>query len=167
MPPTSFSAPWSQSLWIATAIPLLLLIGLAVACYFGVRLSGRRKYFWGILIPIGVLIYGASGAILGYSVEGDKIVVKELLSSISIPIEHGTTAKKQPGAMDGAIRLMGVGGFFRYSGTYSCHAIGKCQVYMTDEDNPVVVSAGGTVYVLSPGEPDKFVSLVNNNSSSK
>jgi len=164
---TSFSAPWSQALWLSTGIALTILVAVAIACYFGGRLSGKKTYIFGVLISVGVLLYGVAGAILGYSIDGNQIIVRKLLSNVSIPIEHGTSTKQQPGALNGAIRVIGVGGFFRYSGTYFCHGLGNCQVFTTSYDNLVVISTNGTNYILSPSEPNKFVNLVNANAALK
>ncbi len=154
------SGEFTASLDRTTRIVSALILGLGIVL---------PLLFWQTPIAAGFsfvvmfltcfIAYGLSAR--GYSVDGREIRVRRLFGDVVIPLENVSRAEVAAnGALNGAIRLAGSGGFFGYYGLYRTSELGVCRWFVTNRENAVVVSADGKTYVFSPDEAAGFVAAV-------
>ncbi len=74
-----------------------------------------------------------------------------------IALAPGLTASPDPDSGKGAVRMMGNGGLFGYYGTFRSGRLGAFSAYATDWKFGVVVRTGGKTFVVTPEEPEMFI----------
>ena len=60
----------------------------------------------------------------------------------------------------GAVRRGANGGVFGIYGQFETVVLGACRWYVTDEANTVVLFTTGETYVLSPDDPEAFLTAI-------
>ncbi|MBU3675624.1 MAG: hypothetical protein FGM54_00345 [Chitinophagaceae bacterium] len=97
-----------------------------------------------------------------YSVTQDSVLVHRKMGNFTIPVKDiktvNTLDKK---AMGWAIRLMGNGGLFGYTGWYTSSPQGRMRWFVRQQKNYVVIIMNNErKYVLSPNEPQALVDAI-------
>jgi hypothetical protein len=141
-----------------TVARLVTLMVFLMAAFFGFLAFRQSDFplYAAALIPLVIFItWGFSTR--GYSLEDGKLVVHRPFISRRISLAPGLTAVPDPDAGKGAVRVMGNGGLFGYYGTFRSGRLGTFSAHATDWKFGVVVRTGGKTYVLTPEEPEMFV----------
>lgn len=148
-----YKARWSRSLIIATSAVTVLLVGVTL----GMAFYGRGVVPWVGLLPAAVLVCSIPFTIRGYTVTGDAIFVHRLFWATRLPLSGLESAKFEPEAMRGSIRVFGNGGLFSITGCFRNQALGAYRAFVTDQHQTVVLHYPGRTVVVSPSSPEEFL----------
>lgn len=108
------------------------------------------------LMPLVLLItWGFS--VRGYSIEHGTLIIQRPFLPKSIQLGQGLSATLDPEAGKGAAKVAGNAGLFGYYGSFRSKRLGFFTAYATDWKFGVVVRTGGKTYVVTPDEPDMFI----------
>lgn len=155
-----FSAPWSTSLKVMTAISVAILAGLPLV---GVTTGPREEPIWQIAmigLPLSILLGALPFMVRGYHVENSVLTVRRLGWSSRIPLDGLETAEVDPEAMKGSIRTFGNGGLFCFAGRFRNARLGTYRAWATDPTLAVVLKFPDRTLVVSPDRPDRFVEAI-------
>ncbi len=97
----------------------------------------------------------------GYTVDGGLLTVHRAIGAARIPLAGASELR--PATWDdyrGTIRLFGNGGLFGYYGLFRTEKLGKCTWYVTDRSRAVVIVTPAKTVLVSPADPDSFISAV-------
>lgn len=142
----------------------LLLVGVGAAIWLSVP-GGKGWLRW--LVPamcLLVVVGAALFTIRGYRLEGRTVRVRRLFWWTQISLEGLREAKVDPEAMRKALRILGNGGLFSFSGWYWSKSMGRFKAYVTDPRWTVVLSFRDHRIVMSPDRPEVFVEILNRSS---
>ncbi len=158
-PMKHYEAPWSTSLIVMSVVATLIFLGVSV----GTWLNASAKHLpgllgWVPLLPLVILFGCVLFTIRGYSLSSDSILVHRLLWSTVLPRAGLESAEFEPEAMRGSIRTFGNGGVFSFTGFYYNKRLGSYRAYVTDPRRCVVLRYSNRRVVLSPANPQDFVS---------
>ena len=100
---------------------------------------------------------------LDYIVTNEEIIIRRLIWNVHIKkVDIKSVAKVNKKEIRSSFRMFGVGGLFGYFGNFSNFSLGSMTWYATRRDTPVLVmTADNKRIILTPNEPDKFVSELN------
>ena len=171
MNPTTFGAPWGRSLLVGSSVQAVFLLAVGAAPVFFAALDpepGPRKWlvaFLGAAIPLVILVVAARYAVCGYTVTDDSIRVHRLGWSFSLPLDQLESATVSPYAMRRSRGELANGGLFSYTGGFHNAELGSYRAFVTDQARTVVLrfpdrADRDRVIVMSPDDPDAFVSLL-------
>lgn len=156
-----FDAPWSRLLTGVSILATAVCLGAGYAAWSAVmRTTGDRSTWWASLLPLVVVGVAALFMVRGYTIERDSILVHRLLWVTRLSRTGLKSATHDPALISGGIRIFGNGGFFSFTGLFRNKQLGTYRAYMTDPARAVVLRYGDRVVVLSPGDPERFVSAV-------
>ena len=176
MSETTFAAPWGSSLVTTSIVAVVVVFLSSAAVYFGPKIN-RMLYperevkgeaicrLLGVCIPVVSLLAAGLFMVRGYTVTGDTILVHRLGWSTAVPLDGLESATASPGAIRGASRTRGNGGFLSYTGRFRSRTLGSFRAFVTDHARTVVLRFSGgpdgdRVIVMSPDAPDAFVALL-------
>jgi hypothetical protein len=148
---TSMSA---QARWLGLTTVAILVVALVIL--FG-RDAGQLvgPYLGSVLVLILGVTYLVSTR--EYEIGDGKLVVRKVIGCKSFEL-RGTSVGRDALAFQSMTRVFGNGGFFAFDGLFYSRRIGFVRSYARNrEHGVVVVLAGGRKLVLSPDEPDAFV----------
>lgn len=99
----------------------------------------------------------------GYETHGKTLVIKTHRKEISLTYMQMMDVRKVgKNEMQGLTRSFGFGGLFGYNGHYHNATIGDMTFYATQQKNWVLIhTSDNRALILTPDNPDKFVSEVN------
>jgi hypothetical protein len=103
---------------------------------------------------------------LGYEIGEGALVVRRPTGRVRIPL--GDIREVRASHADdftGCIRLWGSGGLFGYFGLYRTSKLGKSWWYCTSRENMVIVRTETQTLVLSPDDPEAFLTAVGHTAS--
>lgn len=149
--PTSMSATVR---WLGMTTVAILVVALVIL--FG-RDAGRTvgPPLGSALVLILLVTYLVSTR--EYEVGEGKLVVRKMMGSKSFEL-RGASVGRDTLAFQGMTRVFGNGGFFAFDGLFYSRRLGFIRSYARNrEHGVVVVLAGGRKLVLSPDDPDAFV----------
>ncbi len=109
------------------------------------------------LLPV-VLLISWGFSVRGYSIEHGTLLIQRPFFSKSIQLGQDLSVTRDPEAGKGAVKVAGNGGLFGYYGSFRSKRLGSFTVYATDWKFGVVVKTGGKTFVVTPDEPDMFIS---------
>ncbi len=155
-PQFEFSAPWSRGLLATSLAATALFFGVAAFGYRQPGLPGWARWALTVL-PLLTLIGAALGTVRGYVLEPGLLRVRRLLWDTCIPLDGLESARWEPGATRGSLRLFGNGGLFAYHGWFWNRRLGRYRLFATDPHRAVVLRFARRTIVVSPGEPAAFV----------
>lgn len=156
-----FAAPWSRLLVGVSVFATAVCLFAAVAAWIAVTSAGgNSSQWWAALLPVAMVVGAALFTVRGYSIERDSILVHRLLWATRIPRTGLKSAEHNPALISGGIRILGNGGFFSFSGWFRNKHLGTYRAWITDPSRAVVLRYSDRVLVMSPGDPEKFVSVV-------
>jgi hypothetical protein len=155
-----FKADWSSSLLVSSTLISLLLVGATLFELITNFRSGDRLPMLVAMIPIILLFISAIFSVRGYRLEDRTLYVKRLGWYSEINLEALRSAEIDPQAMTSSVRWWGNGGLFSYSGSFYSPRIGAYTAYGTKPQQAVVLRFPEKTIVLTPDQPDRFVSKV-------
>jgi hypothetical protein len=155
-----FGAPWDRQLLTST---IALLAVIAVTAVAGV--SGALKVdLRGIALAVsvfsgGIAIGGWAFAPRGFTIgDGRLRILKNGWLATSIPLEAiRTVTLLEDNALQGSLKLLGMGGLFGYYGFFRSPTLGAYRLHATRGGGLVLVKTETRTHVLSPEPPDAFV----------
>lgn len=152
---TPFTSPWSRSLVLISALASTVLMGGATISW----IVGPK-----FLAPLlgGIPVAAALFTIRGYSISSGTLFIHRLFWRTSIPLAGLKSAEHCPDALNGAIRTIGNGGLYSFSGYFRSKDLGPFRAFVTDLHSTVVMRFPTHVIVVSPGAPDDFIQQVGN-----
>lgn len=172
-----YEAPWETNLLVTTVLASATCLGLgAFLIWYGrylkrlalrqgpegrgnKRLGGLFLQAVGVaeialVIPFGLL------TVRGYTVTAEAIQVHRLAWKTDLPLAPLQSIEAEPNAMRESARTLGNGGFFAYSGHWRNQLLGDYRALVTDRERTVVLKYEAETVVVSPVDPDRFVSHV-------
>ena len=155
---TRFAASWSWSLKLVTfSISAILL---AVAFHI-LRFTENG-------IPIALVLAGVAPLVLlvvamlfiikGYVINDQQLLVERPGWDYVIELGELQQVYVDPNAMARSLRLFGNGGLFCFAGLFQNKTLGRYRVFATNPRNAVVLKFPARTIVVSPDNPEKFVS---------
>ncbi|GAO02080.1 PH domain-containing protein [Anaeromyxobacter sp. PSR-1] len=163
-----YAARWERSLKVSTA----LFVGLSAAGAAVTAFAARRPETPDVGLPallfaaLPVFIVATAVAVWalapsGFEIEAALIRVERPLLPIEIPLREVREVELlAPGALAGAIRLLGTSGAFGHYGRFRSRSLGKFRMYATRGDGLVRVTTDRDTFVLSPDPAEPFVEEV-------
>jgi hypothetical protein len=156
---THFRATWSTLLRIISVAASLLCVKIAIDERHALASGDFRSLdFWSGLLPLALLIGAALCTVRGYSITPDAILIHRLCWKTKISRQGLESVEYQPGILRRSIRTFGNGGFFSFNGWCYNSKLGSYRAYATDIHRTVVLRLSGKTIVLTPDEPERFVS---------
>ncbi len=156
-----YGAPWSRLLVVATVGGSGLLLAATIfICWQVISDAPPGAIILICGLPPLILLGAALSAIRGYTVDANGIFVHRLMWSNQLPWSGLREVEADPAAMRGGIRTFGNGGLFSFSGRYWNRRLGHFRAFVTDAKRAVVLRYEGKTFVISPDEPEAFVSDV-------
>lgn len=155
-----YKAPWGRTLqaasWFCVALGFIIP---AMVCF-----ADRRNPFnW--LVAGGIYWFLMLGAALfiirSYTVGARELLIERLFWTTRVPLNDLQSAGFQPEAMRGSWRLWGNGGMLSITGWYRNRALGTYRAFVTELKNTVVLRFANKTIVVSPENPEQFVSEIS------
>ncbi len=157
-----FNAPWGTLLKVFSFLATLLLVGVFGGMIFSGRASTLVTMILYSLIPLLTLSISLLFTVRGYSISENTFRIRRLMWYTDIDISMLQSVEYDPKAMTGSIRTFGNGGLFSFSGRYKSGKLGSFKAYVTDFNNCVTIKTSGLTLVVSPENPDLFVTILRN-----
>lgn len=155
---TTFNAPWGKTLRWVSALSSLAILGVSVTVFYLDKSSqGRAAIF---LLPL-ILLGAALFVIRDYTLAPGELRICRLLWITRVPLTGLQSAEFVPNAMSRSLRLCGNGGLFSFTGWYRNRALGTYRAFVTDLKPTVVLRFSGRTVVISPANPERFVSEIS------
>ena len=155
-----FQAPWGTLLKVISIGVTLLLLGV----FGGLAFSGRsRSSLTSILylaFPLLIIFGSLLFTVRGYILTGDALLIRRLFWNTRIPLETVISVTPDPKAMTGAIRTLGNGGLYGFSGRFRSGKLGSFRAYVTDFKKCVIIETPTRKIVVSPEDPGDFSETV-------
>lgn len=160
--PRRFGAPLARSAWVIGVLTTALLLGMAVGLPFLVPPTERgAAWLWLPAAVCGLIpLVTAFFVVRGYDVRRGEILVQRLVWRTRIPLPGLRSAVIDPDAMKRAIKTMGNGGFFCWTGWFRNKRLGAFRAFVTDPARSVVLDFGDRRLVVSPDRPEAFVAAL-------
>jgi len=153
-----FSAPWSRSLRLTTAVSVAVLLGVTLA---GLLLGPRQLLLWRLAmlgVPLMVLLGALPFMVRGYVLTETHLEVRRLGWRTVLPLAGLVTVTGEPQGLRGSLRLFGNGGLFGISGWFWNRRIGRFRAYATDPERVVLLRYGdGKKVVVTPHDVQHFI----------
>ena len=153
-----FSAPWSRSLRVLTAVAVVVLVSVAPAILLiAPRLPPPVRVAL-VGAPLLVLLLAVLFMVRGYIVTESQIEVRRLGWRTILPLAGLAAVTGEPEGMRGSLRLLGNGGLFAICGWFWNRRIGRYRAYATDPERAVLLRyRDGAKVVLTPHDVQHFI----------
>lgn len=151
----TFNAPWGKTLRWMSAFSIVLLV---VVCLIVMRTNLSGPAWFAAALPPVLLAGAALFVVRDYTITPTQLLIRRLFWSTRVSLAGLKSATFQPEAMRGSLRLWGNGGMFSITGWYRNSALGIYRAYVTDLNRTVVLQVAAKTVVVSPENPEQFVS---------
>lgn len=149
------TAPYDTACRIVTALLFLMALFFGFLYFFLDQFPLAAV----ALLPATLLVtWGLAPR--SYSLEGATLIVHRPFGNKTITLEKDLMVQPDPEAGKGAVKVAGNGGLFGYYGSFRSGRLGFFRAYATNWKHGVVVKTGGKTYVVTPDEPEHFVSRI-------
>lgn len=158
-----FAASWDRALRISTA----LVLGL-IAAGAATTLAAAARSGWPAP-AIAVAVLACAIPALAWALAPRAFAVGPGFLRIErnawparlVPLRAIREAEPiAPGALRGALRLLGTSGLFGHYGLFRSRALGRFRMYATRGSGLVLVRTRDAQYVLSPDRPEAFLAAL-------
>ena len=139
-------------MWISWGVSA----GFLLVILFSWLKTGPAAWLVTIILPLTLFIT-ALFAVRGYELKGQTLLIQRLLWQTKIDLKNIQSASVAPEAFKKAIKTLGNGGLFSFSGYFWSKSLGKFKCYVTDSNRSVLLEIDGKKIVISPDSPDGFV----------
>jgi hypothetical protein len=157
-----FGAPWGTSLKLMTAVSAAILLGVASIPLFT---GPSGNIFWILIMsvmPLSILFICLLFMIRGYVLTEDTLFVRRLLWNTRVPLSGLQSACVEDSQeFKGTIRTCGNGGMFCFAGWFWNKKLGSFRAFATNSKSIVVLRFPDKTIVVTPLQPDKFISLLS------
>jgi hypothetical protein len=175
MKEVSFNAPWGAPLIIMSGFCVManlafLLLGVMISSGTSAALRS-----WGmsiipawigwllVAVPVLTVAVAAAFMVRGYVLTDDSLSIKRLGWKNRLELSRLNSATVDPDAFRWSLRLFGNGGFFSFTGLYRNKKLGVYRAYATDTKRAVVLRFADKTVVITPDDPQKFMTEINSN----
>ena len=161
MPVTEYSASWSRSLKVTTAAVTALLVAIVLVFMFAPN-KGIPGWLLFLLatIPLSILLGCVATMVCGYRLEDGALLVCRPGRTTRIALRGLLSASLDSRACQDSTRVNGNGGVYSYSGWYHNAVLGTYELFATDMSRTVVLKLPNRTVVITPNQPEEFVSAV-------
>jgi len=150
------TAPTSLSIKIITTLVLLLTVVILIGAFF------ISELIWAALILAIVVLYCYISSPVSYELNADQLSVNFRKGSKTFAhvIKCSLIDEDKPTF---SIRMWGNGGLFAATGIFWNRKYGIFRAYVTsgDKSNFVLIETSDSKIIITPEEPDKFISFFN------
>jgi len=162
LPEIDFAAPWGTMLKVMSSIGTLVLVGIPAFMLTDIDIEADMVMgIGGIAICLITLISTLLFTIRGFTVSGSTLLVRRLLWNTRLDLTGLKSVTVDRNAMKGSIKTLGNGGLFSFSGSFRSRSLGKFRAFVTDMSSCVVLELQSGKVVISPENPEYFVSVVS------
>ncbi len=112
-------------------------------------------------VPMLTLLISAFFTIRGYRLGNGSLCVRRLGWENRLDLSRLTSATVDPEALNRSLRLFGNGGFFCFAGWFRNSKLGVYRAFATDAKRAVVLRFANRTVVVTPDDPQKFVTAIN------
>lgn len=147
------TAPCDTACRVLTA---LIFVMTAFFVFLFLHLDDFPPYAMALMPVVLLITWGFS--VRGYSIEQGTLTIQRPFLHKSIRLGQDLSVTRDPEAGKGAAKVAGNGGLFGYYGSFRSRKLGLFTAYATDWKFGVVVKTGGKTFVVTPDEPDMFMS---------
>ena len=156
-----YQAPWGRSLIVVSSLLVVLAVVLRFsASFFPLAFPGWAADLGRWSIPI-IILGCLPFIVLGYEITEEAIFVRRPLWKTRLDRAGLKSAEVIPKAMSKSLRTCGNGGGFSFTGWYWSKSLGFYRAFVTDLNRTVVLRFENRTVVVSPGEPEEFVTELN------
>jgi len=162
---SAFKAPWATSLLVMTSVGCIILLVVPLISF---TTRPPRDFTGQVLttvLPLLILFAALFYSVRGYLLTSSTLYIQRLGWSSKIELVDIINAEIDPQAMEKSIRLWGNGGLFSFTGNFRNRKLGFYQAYATDPRRAVILRFPQRIIVLTPDNPEHFVSEVLNRHS--
>ena len=153
-----FSAPWSRSVRLLTAVAVTVLASVTLASLLVTPRLPLPARVALLGAPLLVLLLAPLFMVRGYIVTESQIEVRRLGWRTILPLAGLAAVTGEPEGMRGSLRLLGNGGLFAICGWFWNRRIGRYRAYATDPERAVLLRyRDGTKVVLTPHDVQHFI----------
>lgn len=136
-------------------VTVLVFVMTAFFVFLFLQLDDFPPYAMALMPIVLLITWGFS--VRGYSIEHGILIIQRPFFSKSIQLGQDLSVARDPEAGKGAAKVAGNAGLFGYYGSFKSRKLGLFTAYATDWKFGVVVKTGGKTYVVTPDEPDMFM----------
>ena len=154
----SFKAPWGRTLRWVSLFASLVIVSPMVPLFWKIKPEALR---WMMALPALILAGAALFIIRSYSIQPNGLAIRRLLWTTQLSLSGLQSAELMPGVMRSSLRLFGNGGLFSITGWYRNRALGSYRAFVTDLTKTVVLRFPTRTVVVSPANPEQFISEVS------
>jgi hypothetical protein len=154
----NFKAPWGKTLrWMS----LFSFVIFASACVPALLINKPEELRWLVVLPVLILPGAALFIIRSYEIEPHALAIRRLFWTTRLSLSDLQSAVVAPDAMRRSLRLCGNGGMFSITGWYRNSALGNYRAFVTNLEKTVVLRFAANTIVVSPENPEQFVSEIS------
>lgn len=145
-----FRAPWSN---VVKAITLGMLLLFGALIYYNPS---------AITITTAILITGGSALFMvrSYTLKNKMLIVRRLGWNTTFDLTKLQDVEIRRDAMSGSWRMLGIGGYLGFIGSFHNKQLGNYRAYATHRLNCVVLTFKTETIVVTPDAPQDFVEAV-------
>lgn len=151
-----FGAPGGRARLVISALSVVVLLGAPWIMLSTLNFSRGLNVAIAV-IPVIILAGAAAFMVLSYEIRDDALLIKRPGWTTRIPLSGLHAVEINPQAMTRSIRVFGNGGLFAFNGLFWSKNLGWFRAYVTDLNRSVVLKLTDRVIVISPDQPEIFV----------
>ncbi len=155
-----FSAPWGRFLKVTTGLSSLILVVMAAIGAFAGPCNNTIWIVAMVAIPLSILFAAGLFTIRGYALTSDTLLIRRLFWNTRVGLSGLQSVTKDAEAMSQSTRRWGNGGMFSVTGKFENDRLGSYRAFVTDPARCVVLRFSDRTVVVTPGQPDDFVSAL-------
>ena len=146
----TFASSWG------TSLKLMTLLALVVVGFVLYKVPRPATF----AIVAGLLAISALFMVRNLELAGSQLVIHRPGWAKRYDLSALQDVKVAPDAMQGSLRIFGIGGLFSYVGLFRNSRLGWYRAYATDQRRAVVLRFPDTTVVVTPHDPDAFANAV-------
>lgn len=152
-----FGAPWGWGNRLTTAALLQVLIVIPVTVAQAPKHRSQPWAWVGVGLIWFILGLCALYSVRGYALRHGQLWIRRSFWWTRIPLTGLVSARVDPDALRGAVRLWGMAGFMAMVGWFYSKRLGRFRAWVTDSSRCVVLEFEDRTVVISPDDPHAFV----------
>jgi hypothetical protein len=162
-----FRAPWSASLKTASSLAVVLLLGVAASGIWllPARVPLLRAFI--VVLPAGSVALALLFMVSSYTLTATTLEIQRPFWTTAIALGDLVSVAGDAEALRGALRVLGNGGLFSFSGLFWKRSIGLFHAYATDPARAVVLKFKKRTVVITPDDPLRFIVRVRTHLASR
>lgn len=156
----TFRSPWSRRLSYSTLAIILILFAVSMLGRIGVHHPDIFAAFMVTGAPLLIAAGSSLFMIRGYVITETTLFVQRFLWHSRVDLAGLKSFEIDPEAMSGSARTFGNNGLFCIAGYFHNNKLGKYRAFATDPRLSVVLHFTGKTVVVTPDNPEQFVSAL-------